>query len=970
MPAKDVTSPAVSELSDPAAPEGAASSEASGVSAHATPVVAPEPPRRSARALRLLARLPWTELALALVQLAMVSGSLLLAVRLFQLPDPALDAYLSSNRIETAMRGQLLLQLCAAAALPLLVALGLVARYGATGARWVIGAAARLCPLVVVCFLPTLLNYRQWYTQPLPYLALLLGVVLLLELLIERALLGADSPAPDQASSPAAQAEPVEAAPVASAWRRHRVPLALVSLVALGYALQASYFTIVRHQAMQSAGFDLGIFDNLMFNALHFRPFRSTVAVPDGSYLSNHAEYGMFLFVPIYALVPRAETLLVLQSFFIGFAAVPLYFFASTRLPRYVAAALACVYPFYAPLHGPNYYDFHWMPLSMVFFFWLFYAIERRQKLSIALLFLVICSIREDAAFGLVATGLFLIVTGYWPRLGAGMTALALAWFVLVKFVIMPWAGPWWFADIYKELVASGESGYGSVVKTILVNPNYFLKTLLNEAKLVYSLHLLAPLALLSVRQPALWLLMLPGFAVTLMTTGYAPTTSIAFQYTTHWVPFLFAGVVITLGLRGASKGWAAQGASVLALCFGVLCHSYVFGAIFQHETFIGGFSKVTFELSDADKLRYQNLRSLADLIPPEASVGAGELEIAHISNRLDAYSFKVDVGKPEYLLFNRLHLDDGSRRELREAFQHAEFGLLASKGDYYLFKKGHKAAESEAVLEKLGLHRLREKPRRRDSGSVIGPGGNCLAVDAAKNQKAFVRDCKKDPAQRWELSLATGRLKYRPLPEKCLGMPAKNNGDLLQLIPCSNPATLWSFDRVAIHGYGESCLDLLGGSPREGAEVGVWDCLENENQKWTATPSGEIRLSAAGGTRCLDAQSTDDGTPLTLRRCNGSAAQKFSFSANKIRHEGKCVDLRPDADRLRRGKPELPHNGWRALLFPCEDAQTNQEWHFSGPIRQGGKCVDSRWSRITDGSPVGTWDCVGNTNQIWDVHF
>ena len=51
------------------------------------------------------------------------------------------------------------------------------------------------------------------------------------------------------------------------------------------------------------------------------------------------------------------------------------------------------------------------------------------------------------------------------------------------------WAGPWWFADIYKELVAEGERGYGSIVKTILATPNCFIKTLLTEPKFIYALH-------------------------------------------------------------------------------------------------------------------------------------------------------------------------------------------------------------------------------------------------------------------------------------------------------------------------------------------------------------------------------------------------------------------------------------------------------------------------------------------------
>jgi uncharacterized membrane protein len=441
-----------------------------------------------------------------------------------------------------------------------------------------------------------------------------------------------------------------------------------------------------------------------MFNALHWRPFRSTVAVPDGSYLSNHAEYGMFLFVPIYALFPGPETLLVLQSSFIGFAAWPLYMFCSTQISRPASAALACAYLFYAPLHGPNFYDFHWMPMAMFFFLWLFYAIARRKVGWIVLLSIVICSMREDAAFGLIAAGLFLIVTRYWVRLGVYMTGLSAAWFLLVKFIIMPWAGPWWFADIYKDLVAQGEKGYGSIVRTILINPSYFLQTLATEEKLVYALHLFAPLALLPLRYPALLLLMLPGFFVTLMTTGYSPTVSIAFQYTTTWIPFLFAATALSLRQRAGALGAPARQAGVIALCAGVLCHSYVFGAILQHETFVGGFSRVFFSLSPSEEQRYRDLASLAKRIPPNVSVAATETVIPHVSTRLDAYTLKLTAHDADYIFVYRHHLDSDTKRRIKDALKEHPYGLVASQGDFTLLAKDAQSPDTERTLKKLGL--------------------------------------------------------------------------------------------------------------------------------------------------------------------------------------------------------------------------------------------------------------------------
>ena len=107
----------------------------------------------------------------------------------------------------------------------------------------------------------------------------------------------------------------------------------------------------------------------------------------------------------------------------------------------------------------------------------------------------------------------------------------------------------------------------------------------------------MAPLVFLPARRPAFWLLFLPGTALTLMTTGYWPTISIGFQYTSNWIPFLFASAVMSLSLiREGKQGGIRVAAAVGALCVVMLSHSYNFGAILQRESFTGGFGRVSFD--------------------------------------------------------------------------------------------------------------------------------------------------------------------------------------------------------------------------------------------------------------------------------------------------------------------------------------------------------------------------------------
>src|SRR5207244_13318321 len=148
-------------------------------------------------------------------------------------------------------------------------------------------------------------------------------------------------------------------------------------------------------------------------------------------------------------------------------------------------------------------------------------------------------------------------------------------------------------------------------------------------------------------------LLAAPGFVFSLLTTAYPPTISIAFQYTCHAIPYIFAASVLMLrvmsrGEEGTLRRRAALGAVVL----GVLAHSYVFGAVLQHTTFVGGFSKIEFEITPTAWRPCQTIKRLAAMIPERASVAASETEVPHVSWHADVYTLKDGPHAADYVLF------------------------------------------------------------------------------------------------------------------------------------------------------------------------------------------------------------------------------------------------------------------------------------------------------------------------------
>jgi hypothetical protein len=176
-------------------------------------------------------------------------------------------------------------------------------------------------------------------------------------------------------------------------------------------------------------------------------------------------------------------------------------------------------------------------------------------------------------------------------------------------------------------------------------------------------------------------------------------------------MPFLFAAVAIALRLRTVQVGPAARRASVVALCAGVMCHSYVFGAILQRNTFVGGFSRVDFVMSPGERTRYADLKYVAGFIPPNASVAATELEIPHVSARVDAYTLKVTSGDADYFFVNRYHVDADARQHMRRSMKKSAYGLVARKGEFFLFAKGHASKDTDDALRAIGLSGVRVSP-------------------------------------------------------------------------------------------------------------------------------------------------------------------------------------------------------------------------------------------------------------------
>ncbi len=131
-----------------------------------------------------------------------------------------------------------------------------------------------------------------------------------------------------------------------------------------------------------------------------------------------------------------------------------------------------------------------------------------------------------------------------------------------------------------------------------------------------------------------------------------------------------------------------------------------------------------------------------------------------------------------------------------------------------------------------------------------------------------------------------------------------------------------------------------------------------------TTTVAGRTgTIVGVGSGRCLDVYwgRTDNGTPIQLYDCNGSAAQRWTVATDgTVRALGKCLDVK-GGGRV---------NGTLIQLWSCGAGNGNQQWRAQGDgtLRnpQSGRCLDAIGYGTANETRLHLWDCRGTSNQLW----
>lgn len=262
----------------------------------------------------------------------------------------------------------------------------------------------------------------------------------------------------------------------------------------------------------------------------------------------------------------------------------------------------------------------------------------------------------------------------------------------------------------------------------------------------------------------------------------------------------------------------------------------------------------------------------------------------------------------------------------------------------------------------------------RRIPGSLVSPGGNCLAAhESAKTlEEAFLWDCDEARNdQEWRLnSFTDGTLRLGP--DRCLQAKSTQRQVRLGYCATKEPGQRWRLEEIRLSGFGGQCLDLRAGRTIRRTPIQMWACgaLDGANQRWRITAQREIEFASSG--MCLTLP--ESGT-ANLNDCAQPDLQRFSFAAaGQIRllsQPGKCLDVQGWTDAQYLAGNGLPTNGQRLQRFTCLEAQLNQRWNLTGPVHHSTElCLERAGGSETNGTGVEIAPCTTSAAQRWDYYW
>lgn len=472
-------------------------------------------------------------------------------------------------------------------------------------------------------------------------------------------------------------------------------PLLLAWGIALGGAFFFAALAVQRHNAFLTTAFDLGNYDQAIWNTAHGRLFQLTNIPGVTTRLAHHVEPILLLLAPLYWVWSDPRALLIVQAVLVMLGAVPVYLVARRHLDHeWAALVFPLAWVLFPALERAVLFDFHAVTLAPFFLAWAFNWLEEGRTGRFALAAALAAATKEEIGFIVALMGLYALIVQKRRRLGLLTAVAGAGWSLVAIEVIIPHFSPKGqhvFLSYYEGL----GNGFIGLVTTALTRPWVVIERALAGGAVEYVTRLLTPVAFLPLLAPHVMLLAAPSFAVNLLSSYEPMRTLEGYHYPAPIVPFVVLAAAV--GLANLRRVVEMSGQRVLnrsglgryALVLGTL--AVLGGTLLYHRGHGATPLAANFEWPRVTP-HHRIGERLIKLIPPDAGVSAQWRINPHVSRRLRVYQFP-DVRDAEYVLVDVTinswpqHPNDLYRDV--QTMLAGEWGVVAAEDGWILLRRG-----------------------------------------------------------------------------------------------------------------------------------------------------------------------------------------------------------------------------------------------------------------------------------------
>lgn len=433
-----------------------------------------------------------------------------------------------------------------------------------------------------------------------------------------------------------------------------RLPQIIATVAIVLMAMYGVWFDFGRHAKTNSARFDLGNMEQIVWNLSQGHGFTMTdpYGIANVSRFAFHADPFLILLVPFYAIWPQTETLLLLQVLVVASGGIAVWLISRKLLPStWWAALFVGLYAVNPSVQWSMSIDVHAVTFAIPLILWGAWALLAKRWRWLIVFVVLAMLTKEQVGLSIWVFGLYAWFVQKKRRWGMLLTILPIIWSLTMLLGVVPNFRPETVGANQVYQTAFG-NGAGSIAQTIITKPWDVATELLSKQNAIYGWQLFAGSGIIGVFSPW-WLAALPDLVINGLSLKPSQHVIIA-HYASTIAPWILLSTMVTTAwvLRKSEKyRWKRLITAIVAAWL------------------IGWSAYAIYTTSPLPFMRHDQRRYVtwknpyastviewSKKIPTEAAVSVTNNVGAHFARREQLYSFPLGIDQAEYLVVLERH--------------------------------------------------------------------------------------------------------------------------------------------------------------------------------------------------------------------------------------------------------------------------------------------------------------------------